>query len=78
MGQALGALKDKPGETRVYSALTDILKETSFGARFAAISALASYGNPDAVKLLEPFRTNSLVFFRQASDGAIESLSAKK
>ncbi len=73
----LGGLKDKPGETRVYSALTDILKETSFGARSTAIYALMSYGNPEAIKLLEPFRTNSLVFFRQAAEGAIGALSAK-
>jgi len=74
----LGGLKDKTGETRVYDALTTILSETSFGARFQAIMALSSYGNPDAIKLLEPLKTNSLVFFRQAAEGAIANLSSKK
>jgi aminopeptidase N len=74
----LGGLKDKPGDTRVYEALTGILKETSFGARSRAISALAQYGNPDAIKLLIPLKTDSLVFFRQAADGAIATLSAIK
>jgi len=74
----LGGLKDKPGDTRVYKALTAILKETSFGARERAIGALAQYGNPAAIPLLEPFKTHSLVFFRMASEGAIASLSAKQ
>lgn len=73
----LGNLKDKPGETRVYDALAAILKETSFGARERAIGALAEYGNPAAIPLLEPFRTHSLVFFRESSEGAIASLRAK-
>ena len=74
----LGTLKDKPGETRVYDALIQILKETSFGARFRAIMALAQYGNPAAIKSLQPLTSNSLVFFRQAASGAIASLNAKK
>jgi hypothetical protein len=73
----LGSLKDKPGETRVYDALTGILKETSFGARFAAIASLAQYGNPAALSLLAPFRTHSLVFFREAAEGAIAALGSK-
>ena len=74
----LGGLKDKPGETRVYDALAAILKETSFGARSRAIGALAQYGNPAAIPLLEPFRNHSLVFFREGVEGALATLSAKK
>ncbi len=72
----LGGLKDKPGETRVYDALTAILKETSFGARSNAIGALKQYGNRAAIPLLEPFRTHSLVFFRDAAEDAIAALRA--
>ena len=74
----LGSLKDKPGETRVYDDLVAILKETSFGARFGAISSLAQYGNRAAIPVLEPFKTHSLVFFREAAAGAIAALSEKK
>lgn len=71
---ALGELKDKPGELRVYKALLGILKETSFGARSAAINSLASYGDPAAVPYIEPYLTHSLVFFRQGAERAITAL----
>ena len=74
----LGGLKDKAGETRVYDALAAVMKETSFGARLRAISALAQYGNPDAIRLIEPLLTDSLVFFRQSAAGAVASLKAAK
>ena len=75
--QYLGNLKDKPGETTVYDALTAVLKETSFGARNAAIYSLASYGNPQALTLIRPFQTHSLVFFRNAADYAVSALNGK-
>ena len=75
--QLLGGLKDKPGEIRVYKALLKILDETSFGARASAINSLAAYGDASAIDHLKPFTTNSLVFFRQAAEGAISRLKAK-
>jgi len=74
----LGSLKDRPGESRVYDALVAVLKETSFGARSRAISSLAQYGNPAAMSLLDPFRTHSLVFFREAAEQAIASLGSHR
>ncbi len=73
----LGSLKDKSGETRVYDALVAILKETSFGARSAAINSLGAYGNPAAIALLRQFQTHSLVFYRGDSDQAISQLGGK-
>ncbi|AIE84990.1 M1 family aminopeptidase [Fimbriimonas ginsengisoli] len=73
----LGQLKDKPGEHRVYDALASVLKETSFGARNNAISALGSYGDKAAIPLLEPFEKAELVFFRRTADEALRKLRAK-
>lgn len=73
----LGGLKDKAGEHRVYDAIAEILKETSFGARSTAISALAQYGDRAAIPLLEPFTTHSLVFFRDGAEAAIAGLKSK-
>lgn len=76
--QMLGGLKDKPGEMRVYKALLKVLDETSFGARQNAINSLANYGDAGAIDHLKPFLTNSLVFFRESAEGAINRLKASK
>ncbi len=73
----LGQLKDKPGELKAYKALISVLKESSFGARSAAINALASYGDAAAIPYLEPYLNHSLVFFRQSSRRAVNALSKK-
>lgn len=73
--RVLGEVKDAPGERTVYDTLVGVLGETSFGARNAAIGALANYGDKAAIPLLQPFTTNSLVFFRNSARGAIDQLS---
>ena len=73
----LGSLKDVPGSHEVYDLLVGILGETSFGARNTAIGALATYGNKDAIPLIEPFKSNSLVFFRGSAEQAIRQLESK-
>lgn len=72
--RVLGRVKDKAGERRAFEALAGVLKETSFGARNAAIGAMAEYGDKAAIPLLEPLQNAQLVFFRQSAAGAIERL----
>ena len=74
----LGTLKDKKGERRVYEALTAILGEQSFGARSSAIVSLASYGDPKAIPLIEPYEKAELVFFRYAAERTLATLRAMK
>ena len=45
----------------MYDILVGVLKESSFGARNAAISALADYGNKDAIPLIEHADTVAVV-----------------
>jgi hypothetical protein len=70
----LGNVKDVQGSRQVFDTLAEVLKETSFGARNTAMNALASYGDKAAIPLLEPFKSNSLVFFRNTASGAIQRL----
>jgi len=72
----LGSLKDKAGEHRVYNALAAVMKERSFGARSAAMSALASYGDRKAIPLIEPYEKTELVFFRSTARNALATLRA--
>ncbi len=72
--QSLGTLKDKPGEHRVYDALVKVVQERSFGARNDAIDALASYGNKDALRYIQPLTENSMVFTRRAAQAAVTQL----
>jgi len=72
--QSLGSLKDKPGEHRAYDALVKVVQERSFGARNDAINALASYGNKDAVRYIQPLTENSMVFTRRAAQAAVNRL----
>jgi aminopeptidase N len=73
----LGQLKDKPGERKVYDVLAGVLKETSFGARTAAIDSLGQYGDKSAIPLIEPFEHHELVFFRQTASRVLAGLRAK-
>ncbi len=73
----LGGVKDKPGEDRAYNALVKVARESSFGAKRAAISALGAYGNPAAIRILTPITTNSLHFIRREAQAAIDKLGGK-
>lgn len=75
--RALGTLKDKPGDDRVYNALVRVANESSFGAKTVAINALAEYGNPAAIRILNPMTHNSLHFIRRSAQSAINQLGAK-
>jgi len=70
----LGELKDKPGEHRVFDALIAVVQENSFGARNAAISALAAYGNKDALPYLRPLTTNSMFYIARSAKDAVRRL----
>ena len=70
----LGRLKDQPGENAVLQTLEAVLSEHTFGARTAAIRALGSYGNRDAAKLIRPFSSHALSFFRDAAEEALKQL----
>ena len=54
--------------------LEAVLSEHTFGARTAAIRALGSYGNRDAAKLIRPFSSHALSFFRDAAEEALKQL----
>ncbi len=73
----LGRLKDKPGERRVFFALAGVAREMSFGARSAAINALASYGDKAAIPYIEPATHHSLHFMRNTAKSALKSLQDK-
>lgn len=70
----LGNVKDLPGETKVYDALVLVASEPSFGAKTAAINALAAYGDKRAIPILAPMRENSLHFIRRSAAAAIARL----
>lgn len=72
--QALGSLKDKPGDRRVFKALVKVVEERSFGARNDAINALATYGDKSAAQYIRPLTTNSMVFTRRTAQGALQQL----
>ncbi len=71
----LGRLKDKKGERAVYQALLKVVNEHSFGARVAAIGALAEYGEKSALPILQPLTSHALVFIRNAAKSAVTRLS---
>ena len=71
----LGNMKDLRGEHVVYDHLVAVVQEGSFGAMQAAVFALVSYGNPDAVKYIEPLTHSSLHFVRRAAQGALRRLT---
>jgi len=75
--RALGRLKDPAGDRRAYDALIRVAQERSFGARTAAINALAQYGDKSAISVLQPLSTHSLSFIRNAAKSAVERLQKK-
>jgi aminopeptidase N len=70
----LGRLKDAPNKREVFQALLKVAAEPSFGARNAAINALASYGDRKALPVIEPLTRHPLVFLRNTAKGAVERL----
>lgn len=70
----LGRVKEKEGETAVFSALCKVAAEPSFGARIAAIRQLGGFGNKAAIPVLEPATHHSLHFMRRAAAAAIKQL----
>jgi aminopeptidase N len=73
----LGRLKDLKGERTVYQALLKVVAEHSFGARVAAIGALADYGDKSALPVIQPLTAHALVFIRTAAREAVSRLSAE-
>ena len=72
--RALGGLKDKPGDRRVFDALVKVVQERSFGARNDAMDALAQYGDKAAIQYIQPLTDNSMVFTRRTAQGAVKAL----
>lgn len=70
----LGSVKDLPGESKAYDALVAVAQEPSFGAKTAAINALAEYGDKRAIPILEPMKDNSLHFIRRTVARALNQL----
>lgn len=71
----LGTLKDKPGEDRVFRALSKVAMENSVGARMAAIRSLGAMKSPGARLILEPITRHGLHFMRNAAKDAIKALN---
>ncbi|MDX2064687.1 MAG: M1 family metallopeptidase [Fimbriimonadaceae bacterium] len=76
--QHLGRLRDAAGTRAVYQALVTIAQEPSHGTRSAAISALAEYGDPAAIAVLEPMRATPQIFLRRTINDALTRLRTKK
>lgn len=70
----LGALKDAPGEHRVFEALMREAQMPSYGCRMAAVDALAGYGDKRAIPVIEPLTKASLFFTSRAAKSAVERL----
>lgn len=74
----LGGLKDAEGEHVVFDVLMKLAAGNSYGTRMSAVGALASYGDPRAIAVIEPLTKSSLFFTRRAASGAIAELQRKK
>lgn len=72
---ALGTVKDAPGDHRVYEALIKVAEETSYWARIAAINALGQLGDKDAIAVLKPFTEHGPGGVVGAASGAVSALS---
>jgi aminopeptidase N len=70
----LGKVKDRPGERTVYDSLAAMLSERSNSPLRAAIGALADYGDPAAIPLLEKRANHGLHFIRNEVQSAIGRL----
>lgn len=75
--QVLGVVKEAPGETRVFQALTAIAKETSFWARNWAIDSLGKLGNRAAIPVLQPITKSAPFGIRGKADQVIAELQKK-
>ena len=75
--RTLGRVKDKPGERRAYDALAALMTERSNSGLRAAIGALADYGDPAAIPLLEARKDHSLFMVREEVARALAKLKAR-
>lgn len=73
--RVLGRLKDLPGDRRVFEALAKVTQERSFGARTAAVNALADYGDPLGISYLRKIEDHSLHYMRRSVRAAIQRLA---
>ena len=71
----LAAVKEGAGGHEVYDALIKVAKETSYGARIAAINALAALGNKAAISVLKPFTMHGPGGVVGTAQGAVNALS---
>ncbi|HTQ08831.1 MAG TPA: HEAT repeat domain-containing protein, partial [Fimbriimonadaceae bacterium] len=70
--QVLGRVK---GGKDVFDALVKVARETSYGARGAAIQSLAELGDKDAIAILKPISTHAPNGIMGTARAAIDSLS---
>jgi len=70
----LGQLKDKPGEHEVYDILIGLAKSKSYAPMSAGINALADYGDPKAIPVIQARANHSLHFARGTVQGALARL----
>ena len=71
----LAAVKEGVGGHQVFDALIKVAKETSYGARIAAINALAALGNKAAISVLKPFTIHGPGGVVGTAQGAVNALS---
>jgi aminopeptidase N len=74
----LGRVKDLPGHKEVFNALAAFMSERSNGELRAAVGALADYGDPAAIPLLEKRKNHGLHFVRNEVRRAIDILNSKQ
>lgn len=69
----LAMLKDEKGDRSVYEMLEQGARNRSYGILSTAITGLAIYGDPAAVKVLRPLKNHSLHFIRNQVKGVLSA-----
>jgi len=69
----LAMMKDERGDRAVYEMLEQGARSRSYGILSTAITGLAIYGDPAAVKVLRPLKNHSLHFIRNQVKGVLSA-----
>jgi HEAT repeat protein len=75
--EVLGRVKDRPGEHKAFDLLASFMSERSNSPLRAAINALAEYGDPAAIPMIEKRANHDLHFVRGDARRALDHLGAR-
>ncbi|MCH8978071.1 MAG: M1 family metallopeptidase [Armatimonadetes bacterium] len=75
----LGSLKDVEGSREVYDALVTVARsEVSYRGRRRVFSALASYGDPDAIQYIQPHTESGYFRMANSAKSAVRRLERQR